>query len=283
MAETPNERMQEAADLAAAARDRGMEHLEDAKGQLAEGAERVAAAVERTAGELEGDGDDAISGFGRSVASLMRQLAGGLRERDVEAFAHELGALARRNPGVFLAGSVALGFGIARFFKARGTESRSSYAQDWRSEGGWQGGGQRFRGERDGVDSEEDLDLSTGPTERDDGSGDERSRTQESGNAQPSGGAAQPGDSLYGDTAAYGNTAAQPSLTGDEQRNQGKSRQSSKQKGKAQRASSGSAQSAGEEASPPSSERPSTDTPSGETTGTSDSAFTGGKGRGGKS
>src|SRR5688572_7969731 len=66
MAETPNERMQDAADLAAAARDRGIEQLEGAKGQLAEGAERVAAAVERTANELEGDGDDAISGFGRS-------------------------------------------------------------------------------------------------------------------------------------------------------------------------------------------------------------------------
>src|SRR5690349_11023200 len=107
MAETTrDDKAQDGADVAAALRDRGMEQIEGAKGQLAEGAERVAAAVERTADDLEGDGDNAISGFGRSVASLMRQLAGGLRERDVAEFAGELAQLARRNPGVFLAGSV---------------------------------------------------------------------------------------------------------------------------------------------------------------------------------
>jgi hypothetical protein len=254
MAETPNETMQEAADLAAAARDRGIEHLEGAKGQLAEGAERVAAAVERTANELEGDGDDAISGFGRSVASLMRQLAGGLRERDVEAFAHELGALARRNPGVFLAGSVALGFGIARFFKARGPQSRASYGDDWQSERGWQSASEHGRSRRDEVNSEEDLDLSESATARD----------------------------------------GEPSLTPEmrtsageaEERTQGKSRQSGKQKAKTQRASSaGAHQSAGEASSAPQNERPSTDTSSGTTAGSSDSSFTDGKGdapRGGK-
>lgn len=101
MAETRNETAQDGADLAAAARDRGTE-------------------------QLEGDGDDAIAGFGRSVTSLMRQLAGGLRERDIEELAQELGALARRNPGVFLAGSVALGFGIARFFKGRASHEGGS-------------------------------------------------------------------------------------------------------------------------------------------------------------
>jgi len=256
MAETPNETMQEAADLAAAARDRGIEHLEGAKGQLAEGAERVAAAVERTANELEGDGDDAISGFGRSVASLMRQLAGGLRERDVEAFAHELGALARRNPGVFLAGSVALGFGIARFFKARGPQSPASYDDDWQSERGWQSASEHGRSRRDEVNSEEDLDLSENATARDG----EPSPTPET----------------------------RTSESEAEERTQGKSRQSGKQKVKTQRASSGGAhqRSAGEESSAPQNERPSTDTSSGTTAGSKDSAFTDTKGgsapRGGK-
>ena len=144
MAETTREdKAQAGADIAAAVRDRGLEKMEGAKGQLAEGAERVAAAVERTADELEGDGDNAISGFGRSVASVMRQLAGGLRERDIEEFARELAALARRNPGVFLAGSVALGFGIARFFKA-GTSQSSEMRRSW--DGGWQSSQTSTRG-----------------------------------------------------------------------------------------------------------------------------------------
>jgi hypothetical protein len=140
-----------------------MEQLEGAKGQLADEAERVASAVERTADELEGDGDAAISGVGRSVASLMRQLAGGLRERDVEQFAGELGALARRNPAVFLAGSVALGFGISRFFKARAPQS-SGYGRGWEA-----GDGSSVRepsdfDSRTDFDSEERLDLSRNPS-----------------------------------------------------------------------------------------------------------------------
>ncbi len=168
----------EASDLAAAARDRGMEHLEGAKGQLAEGAERVAAAVERTADELEGDGDDAISGFGRSLAGLMRQLSGGLRERDIEQFAGELGELARRNPGVFLAGSVALGFGVARFFKARPPQrgARSDYGElDGRDRQSFYDGGSSYGAsgrmdggpsmdqERGDFDADESLDLSGNP------------------------------------------------------------------------------------------------------------------------
>ena len=150
------------ADLAAAARDRGMQELEGAKGQLAEGAERVAAAVERTADALEGDGDggDAVSGFGRSLAGMMRQLAGGLRERDIDQFASELGSLARRNPGVFLAGSVALGFGIARFFKARAPQSRSPQQGGWQSATSNSTAGESIAGEREDFDSDEALDLS---------------------------------------------------------------------------------------------------------------------------
>jgi hypothetical protein len=136
-----------------------MEHLEGAKGQIADGAERVAAAVERTADELAGEGDDTVSGFGHSLAGLMRQLAGGLRERDVEQFATELGALARRNPGVFLAGSVALGFGVARFFRARAPQARSA-----RHDYDGLDPGERPLASRDDFDPDESLDLSSNPS-----------------------------------------------------------------------------------------------------------------------
>src|SRR6185436_7275465 len=156
---------------------RGMEQLDGAKGQLAEGAERVAAAVDRTAEQLEGDGDNAISGFGHSVASLMRQLAGGLRERDVEDFARELAALARRNPGVFLAGSVALGFGIARFFKARTPQSQMRVDEGRQSAGGDWGTRESTRPERE-DDAEERLDLSANSTQRRDASQDSAAKSR---------------------------------------------------------------------------------------------------------
>jgi hypothetical protein len=270
MAETTtNEQAQNGADLAAAVRDRGIEQIEGAKGQLAEGAERVASAVERTAGELEEDGDSAISGFGRSVASLMRQLAGGLRERDVEDFARELADMARRNPGVFLAGSVALGFGIARFFKAgtsrssdmRGGSGRQS-ADTWQSSRAPAYGARGYDADED--DAEERLDLSENSARSDATPTDDSRNSSASGNSQRS----------------QDNRAARDS---DQERNASKSRQAGKQRVKPQRASSGDAQPPS-----PSSDRPPTDAAStAGTTGSDDSAFTGGTDggavRGGKS
>jgi hypothetical protein len=284
MAETTrNEPAQDAADLAAAARERGMEHLDSAKGQLAEGAERVAAAVDRTADELEGGGDNAISGFGHSVASVMRQLAGGLRERDVDEFARELGALARRNPGVFLAGCVALGFGIARFFKARAPGAyaeRRDYAADrsYAADGSYAAGSSaaawRSSGWRGDFDAEERLDLSEGATRRETNSdaGDDR-------------GAASTGPSP--DSDLNGTSPTQQSVARDDERNASKARGGgSKQKAKTQRASAGGSQQPGNDGtSAPSTERPPTDRVPGSSG--SDSALTGGTGggalRGGKS
>jgi len=219
MAETTrDEKAQDGADVAAALRDRGMEQIEGAKGQLAEGAERAAAAVERTADELEGDGDNAISGFGRSVASLMRQLAGGLRERDVAEFAGELAALARRNPGVFLAGSVALGFGIARVFKAQAPQRSALRTDGWQSASEWQSSGESSPTERD-FDAEERLDLSATGTPG-------------------------PSDKPQSDTA-QANSAARD----EQERNAANSRQGQKQKARTQRASGAPQPSSSSEAS----------------------------------
>jgi hypothetical protein len=282
MAETTrNEGAEGGADLVAAARDRGMEQLEGAKSQLAEGAERVASAVDRTADALEEDGENPISGFGRSVASLMRQLAGGLRERDIDDFARELADLARRNPGVFLAGSVALGFGIARFFKARVPQSSGmKHDSNWQSTPYWQSQDWQRSQEsvrRDRVyDADEDLDLSAGSTQRRDRHSDTSQGTsgwQDSSGSQA--GSSQGGSDSPGAGASH-----------DEQhdRSASKSRQqSSKHKGKTQRASSG-----GTQTQAPSNEPPSTDANKATgATGSTDSAFTGGTGggalRGGKS
>jgi hypothetical protein len=97
---------------------RGREEADRIKQQAADKAEDIADALDAGTEELEGNGGDALSGYAHSMASLMRRMAGGLRENDIEDFASELSDYARRNPAMFLAGSVALGFGISRFLKA---------------------------------------------------------------------------------------------------------------------------------------------------------------------
>jgi hypothetical protein len=100
----------------------------------------------------------------------MRQLSGGLRERDVDEFARELGALARRNPGMFLAGSVALGFGVARFFKARSPDAAYESQSRRRPDGAWQDAGGEVARARPDFDGEENLDLSAASQRRQEGS-----------------------------------------------------------------------------------------------------------------
>lgn len=130
----------EANDLAQRTLERGRDQIESAKSRVADQAEQIADAVESTANELDSNGDGTVSGYGRSLASMMRQLAGGLREHDVETFARELAGFARRNPGAFLAGSVALGFGLSRFMKASGRESYADFGDDLDTQPGFDNG-----------------------------------------------------------------------------------------------------------------------------------------------
>jgi hypothetical protein len=293
MAETtPNQGAQIASDLAAAARDRGVEQLEGAKGQLAEGVERIASAVDRTSDDLEGEGDSGLSGFGHSVANLMRQLAGGLRERDVEAFARELGALARRNPGVFLAGSVAVGFGIARFFKARSPQSEMQRDGRWQ-DGGWQQSpGEPRLGARDDFDADDSLDLSASAMQH--GEQDRHAGGAGSSGGELKGGGAsstQTGSSYTQTGSSYAQTGSQDyTQTGsqDDALSASKPRQSGKQhKSKSQRPGSGGgsaqASASGRDASTDWPASGGGTTGSGSTTGTGTSTSGGTGSHGGKS
>jgi len=126
-----SEASQLASSAAQAAKQRGQEAADRMKDTAAERADEFASALESTAEDLEtSDGGEMIAGYGRSLAELMRRFAGGLRESEIEEFAGQLATFARRNPASFLAGSVALGFGMSRFLKATSTRSLESYGYD---------------------------------------------------------------------------------------------------------------------------------------------------------
>lgn len=117
-----------ASSAAETARTRGRETVDDAKRRAADGAESLASAIERTAEDLGSEnGNEAVSDYGRNVASMMRRFAGGLREQDIDDLASQLATFARRNPATFLAGSVALGFGLSRFLKSSSQRSAEDY------------------------------------------------------------------------------------------------------------------------------------------------------------
>ena len=84
-------------------------------------AESALAASERLRGSELGP----LSNYVDRMADSMKRLSGGLRERSGDELVQELGRIARENPGLFVGGGVALGFGLTRFAKAHAPERRS--------------------------------------------------------------------------------------------------------------------------------------------------------------
>lgn len=99
------------------ARQRGKEQLEAGKSSAADQVQKLAGVVERAAGELQQQ-DDSLAGYAGDLAGGMSRFAEGLRSRSIDELAGEVQSLARRNPTVFLLGSVALGIALSRFLKA---------------------------------------------------------------------------------------------------------------------------------------------------------------------
>ncbi len=101
-------------------RERATEQIDS----LAEGAHSAASALE---------GKDALG-----ISSYLGQLADGLgafadrvRDKSAEDLLHEGARLARDNPALFVAGSVAIGFGLSRFLRAsaeHGSEAQTDHS-----------------------------------------------------------------------------------------------------------------------------------------------------------
>lgn len=98
---------------------RGKSQLEARKGAAAEQVQRLAGVVERAAGDL-GQEDGSLARYASELAGSMNRFAEGLQNRSVDQLMGDVQSLARRNPALFLLGSVALGVVLARFLKASG-------------------------------------------------------------------------------------------------------------------------------------------------------------------
>jgi hypothetical protein len=98
------------------------EHLRDlATGQmdsLAEGAQSAAAA-------LQGHDSLGLSQYLGQLASGLGSFADQVRDKSAEDLLHKGAQLARDNPALFLAGSVAIGFGLSRFLRASASHGQS--------------------------------------------------------------------------------------------------------------------------------------------------------------
>ena len=100
------------------AQRRGKDHLSAQKHKAAEQAGKLSDALDQASARLREEGQPSLAQYTEQIASSISGLAEKFRERSVDDLIRDTRDLARREPGLFLAGSVALGFAISRFFKA---------------------------------------------------------------------------------------------------------------------------------------------------------------------
>jgi hypothetical protein len=86
------------------------------------GAAAVAAdasgAIDSAASALEDAGHETLSQAANALSDRMRSFSGYLEDRRLEDLLADARRLAQRNPGMFVAGGMAIGFALSRFLKA---------------------------------------------------------------------------------------------------------------------------------------------------------------------
>jgi hypothetical protein len=95
----------------------GRQTIEQRKRSAADRVEGIAQALERTGAQFS-DNEPTLAQLASRLSTTVGNLATRLREGSIEDLVEDTRALARRNPGLFIAGGLVAGFALARFVKA---------------------------------------------------------------------------------------------------------------------------------------------------------------------
>jgi hypothetical protein len=88
------------------------------KQRVADEIDRLSEATAAAADAYRQQDGEGLAAYAHDLSDSMARFGQRLRERNVEDLARDARRLARENPAAFLLGSVAVGFGLSRFFKA---------------------------------------------------------------------------------------------------------------------------------------------------------------------
>jgi len=97
---------------------RHREYLEGLRGTAAENLERLAEGAQAAASTLQHDDVGHLSEYVSDMATRMTTFSNTLRTSSGDEILRDVSRMARENPALFVTGSVAIGFGLARFARA---------------------------------------------------------------------------------------------------------------------------------------------------------------------
>jgi|GEM_PF-475483 len=116
----------EANTLIDEAKDQGAEQYEHYRDLAADQLDSLVEGAQSAASALEGKDTLGLSQYLGQLAGSLGSFADQVRDQSAEQLLQKGAQLARDNPAVFLAGSVAIGFGLSRFLRASGGGSHGS-------------------------------------------------------------------------------------------------------------------------------------------------------------
>ncbi|MEX1034228.1 MAG: hypothetical protein WDZ30_12765 [Cellvibrionaceae bacterium] len=117
-------------------KSKAKEQFEAQDSQAVATMDKVAEATGAAAQELARKGEPTLSHYMTEIAQGIGTLSDNLRHKNTDELIHDASRLARQNTGLFLLGSVALGFGLSRIAKA--ARSSSDGESEWESKYGQQ-------------------------------------------------------------------------------------------------------------------------------------------------
>jgi hypothetical protein len=108
---------------------------EEASRQFERGTDKAADQMQDVAERIRSAADELDDGEGGEMSHYVERMADGiaqvadtLRNKSADELMRDLRRLAQRNPSLFIAGSIAVGFGLSRFAKASGQRARKGSA-----------------------------------------------------------------------------------------------------------------------------------------------------------
>lgn len=126
----------------------GKAQVQQYREAAADKVDQVADTIDKAASQLPDDDVLHVSQHISAMADGLGRLSDGLREKSADQILHDIGRIARQNPALFIGGSIAIGFGIARFARASAPshQSGASSSTGSRTHGGsmadeWSSGG----------------------------------------------------------------------------------------------------------------------------------------------
>lgn len=108
------------------ARTRAESVVDERKSQAAERLQGIAGALRETGNTLHGRQEDVFADYANAAADQVEKFSGYLRDQNVSTLLRDIEGFARRQPELFLAGTLAAGFMLGRFFKSSGSNQAQS-------------------------------------------------------------------------------------------------------------------------------------------------------------